>query len=206
MSETLEIFGAEYSGVNGIKATDDNGTVHTYIKPSGTLSVTENGMVDVTNYASVNVNVAPTIESSYELLASKEFSVSQSENGTITVGTINCGASAYTSYKPIYVRVIDKAGKRNGYFFMSQAHIYQFITSENTGGALSNIFNLMYKYQNNAFFTASGFNGIYVSDVSSSGVVTIKSKKNGSMSGDIDGTYLVNVYLLDYPDGVSPFA
>ena len=58
MSETLEIFGAEYSGVNGIKATDDNGTVHTYIKPSGTLSVTENGMVDVTNYASVNVNVS----------------------------------------------------------------------------------------------------------------------------------------------------
>lgn len=58
MSDTLEIFGAEYQGVTGIKATDNTGAVKTYIRPQGSRSITANGTVDVTTYASVTVNVA----------------------------------------------------------------------------------------------------------------------------------------------------
>ena len=58
MSETLEIFGREYTGVTGIKAKDDNGNLVTFIKPEGTLNVSENGTVDVSQYASANVNVS----------------------------------------------------------------------------------------------------------------------------------------------------
>lgn len=66
MSDTLEIFGTEYTGVTGIKATDDNGTIQTYVRPQGTKSITTNGTTDVTAYASVNVNVSseePTLQS-----------------------------------------------------------------------------------------------------------------------------------------------
>lgn len=58
MSETLEIFGREYTDVTGIKAKDDNGNLVTFIKPEGTLNVSQNGMVDVSQYASANVNVS----------------------------------------------------------------------------------------------------------------------------------------------------
>ena len=39
MTDTLEIFGTEYSGVTGIKATDDNDNIKTYIRPQGTKSI-----------------------------------------------------------------------------------------------------------------------------------------------------------------------
>lgn len=63
MSDNLNIFGTTYSNVTGIKATDTNNVVQTFIKPSGTKSITANGTgIDVTEYASVDVSVSPTIE------------------------------------------------------------------------------------------------------------------------------------------------
>ena len=55
MSDTLEIFGQEYTNVAGFKATDDNDTIKTYIRPQGTISISQSGNTDVTNYATANV-------------------------------------------------------------------------------------------------------------------------------------------------------
>lgn len=77
MADILEIFGTEYTGVTGIKATDDNSNTKTYIRPQGTKSISANGTgIDVTEYASVDVavptpspslqaktNIAPTTSS-----------------------------------------------------------------------------------------------------------------------------------------------
>lgn len=54
--DTLEIFGTEYTDVTGIKATDDNNNVLTYIRPQGTKSITSNGTgIDVVGYSTVDV-------------------------------------------------------------------------------------------------------------------------------------------------------
>lgn len=58
MPDILEIYGVEYVGVTGIKATDNNGIIKTYIRPSGTRTLTENGSYDVTERAEVTVNVS----------------------------------------------------------------------------------------------------------------------------------------------------
>ena len=59
MTDTLEIFGTEYTGVTGIKATDDQSGTKVYIRPQGTKSISANGAgIDVVNYASVDVNVS----------------------------------------------------------------------------------------------------------------------------------------------------
>lgn len=59
--DTLEVFGTEYTGVAGFKATDDNDQVKTYIRPQGTLSITANSTgIDVSTYALADVAVAAT--------------------------------------------------------------------------------------------------------------------------------------------------
>ena len=57
MPDNLNLFGVTYSNVAGIKATDTNGSVQTYIRPQGTMSITSNGTYDVNQYASAAVNI-----------------------------------------------------------------------------------------------------------------------------------------------------
>ena len=59
MSDTLLIFGTQYSGVDGFKATDNNNQTKTFIRPQGTKSITSNGTnIDVYDYAVANVSVS----------------------------------------------------------------------------------------------------------------------------------------------------
>ena len=61
MSDTLEIFGQEWTGVTGFKATDDNDLIKTFIRPQGAVSITANGTgIDVSQYASADVAVPET--------------------------------------------------------------------------------------------------------------------------------------------------
>lgn len=54
----LKIFGTTFESVSGIKAEDSNGNTATYIQPTGSISITENGEnIDVSGYASATVNV-----------------------------------------------------------------------------------------------------------------------------------------------------
>ena len=70
-TDTLEIFGTEYTGVTGINATDDNNQTKTYIRPQGTKSITANGSgIDVVNYASVDVNVPSGTSKNVQVLQS----------------------------------------------------------------------------------------------------------------------------------------
>ncbi|MBO7701997.1 MAG: hypothetical protein J6S36_03700 [Eggerthellaceae bacterium] len=58
MSDNLTIFGTDFTGVTGIKATGTGNGTLTYIRPTGTKSITSNGTgIDVTEYAAVDVAV-----------------------------------------------------------------------------------------------------------------------------------------------------
>ena len=93
--DTLEIFGDEFTNVTGIKATDDNNQIKTYIRPQGTKSISANGTgIDVVNYASIDVNVPsgqPTIQS-------------LTVNPSTTQQTFN--ASGVDGYKPVTVDAV----------------------------------------------------------------------------------------------------
>lgn len=59
MSDTIIAGGTTYTGVPNIKATDSNDNTLTFIRPSGTKSISQNGTgIDVTEYAAVDVNVS----------------------------------------------------------------------------------------------------------------------------------------------------
>ena len=53
--DTLEVFGTEYTNVTGIKATDYNGNTKTYIRPDGSVAITQAGSTDVTAYVTATV-------------------------------------------------------------------------------------------------------------------------------------------------------
>lgn len=57
MSDNLTVFGTNYTGVTGIKAKGTGNGTLTYIRPTGTKSISENGTYDVTNLASLIVDV-----------------------------------------------------------------------------------------------------------------------------------------------------
>ena len=96
-TDTLEIFGTEYTGVTGIKATDDQSGTKVYIRPQGTKSIAANGTgIDVAEYASVDVNVpssSPTIQS-------------LTVNPSTTQQTFN--ASGVDGYKPVTVSAVSQ--------------------------------------------------------------------------------------------------
>lgn len=58
MSDNLTVFGVNYTGVTGIKAKGTGNGTLTYIRPTGTKSISANGTgIDVAQYASVDVAV-----------------------------------------------------------------------------------------------------------------------------------------------------
>ena len=44
MSDTLEIFGQEYTNVTGFKAKNDGGVTLAYVRPQGKLTINQNGI------------------------------------------------------------------------------------------------------------------------------------------------------------------
>ena len=68
MSETLNIFGSQFTGVTGIKATNSSNQTLTYIIPQGNISINSNGSnIDVTNYATANVSVGSTLPTQHTI-------------------------------------------------------------------------------------------------------------------------------------------
>lgn len=138
--------------------------------------------------------------SSYKLLKSAEFTVNMDSTTATDVGTVAAGAAAYDSSKIIYVRVRDKAGVRDGYFTGFDAWFLNPYQYKSQTLSLSSFAKFIIG-KGTASVTSAG---VYPNSIGSDGTVAIKAKYNSSY-GTINGTYVVEVYALDWPDKVSPF-
>lgn len=134
-----------------------------------------------------------------KLLASQEFAVNTSSTTSIDVGTVAAGAAAYTSDKIIYVRVRDKAGVRDGYFTESDSW---FINPYPAKGKTYDANAAVMSYGRGEIGTSKY--GVYPFRIDKDGKVYIVARYSSSY-GTIDGTYVVEVYALEWPDRVSPF-
>jgi len=74
MTDSLTVFGTDFTGVTGIKATGTGNGTLTYIRPQGTKSISANGTgIDVTEYAAVDVAVPTgTPRTSTDLTVSRD--------------------------------------------------------------------------------------------------------------------------------------
>ena len=161
-------------------------------------------------YTAAGVKTAGTAGSgsSYTLLGTKEVTVTTTSTSAITVDTMVVTRAANHYQKMLYIQIRDKNGPQNGYFYGTDT----FWKQPQNGSQLNNYRDCCVYIKNNNAVTVSSTSqyGVFPSSPptfsSGSVTITIKATYNSSYSLAIDGTYVVNVYDLEWPGNISPFA
>ena len=151
------------------------------------------------------------IGSSYTLIASTELTVNSTSTSAASAGTLSLGSSHYNADEIIYVRVRDKAGKRAGYFYGSDSYFFNYQQANSGTSALTYAARTCHRYStSNQWGSYNGATttcyGVYGYSIASDGTLNIYRRYNSNYSLTINGTYVVEAYVLDTPDGVSPYA
>lgn len=177
---------------------------------SGNLAITSNGDdIDCSNYSTVSVNVSGG-GSSYTPISVGSFEVTAnitSTSVTTITTSLTIDTSALISSKMIYVKIRDKAGKRNGYFFGTD--MFYPIWDGPAGGTTLSPAKQVYRINSGGgvgAYTPAGTTcyGVYVSGITELGEVYVMGRYSSSYSSTIDGTYSIDIYMLEWPDDVSP--
>lgn len=165
--------------------------------------------LETKNKLMVDNLVVESMPSIWKLIGSAEFEVVATTTSASNVGDINVDSSYITKDKIIYVRVRDKAGKRNGYFTGSDNFFINYQKANGSTNSLDIGGRIITKYANNSYSQVSVANtngyGVYASVIYNSGRINISSRYNATNSSTINGTYKVEVYTLEYPDNKSVF-
>lgn len=146
----------------------------------------------------------------YTLLGSKSMTANTTSTSATSLDNVTV-SSAWTTAKIIYVRIRDEAGARAGYFYGSDNWFINYNAANESTSAITNAARLITRYSTSsqwALYAASataGY-GVYAYDISSAGRVRIYTRYSSSYSLSISGTYLVEVYGLDWPDGVGIYS
>lgn len=150
-------------------------------------------------------------ENSYKLIATQEYTASATSTSSSSVGTITLGSNYFTSDKIIYVKIRDKAGSRNGYFVGTDTYFFNFYAANNSTTILESKATFVHRKSSAGSFNTyvpvssnEGY-GIYPASLNSSGVLTIKKRYNSTYTLTVNGTYVVEVYTLNYSKNGNPF-
>lgn len=196
------------SGYDGLSKVTVGAIPSQYIIPTGTKSITANGTgIDVAQYAAVDVAVPSSGGSSYTLIHSEEIEDSYSSASAVKIKDIDLSSVLPDDDVLLCVLIKDKAGPRNGCFWGSMCFIG--LMPDSTGNRTSA--NLCYGIYRNVWTQAggsgsSGSYGIYASIMNNGTKELSIYHKYSSSYGTIDGTYTIEVYLLDYAPGGNPFS
>jgi hypothetical protein len=202
----ISLLGATYSGVSGVTLPKSGGGTATFPWVEGSETKTANGTYDVTNLAELIVNVSGGGSSPYTLIASQENSVNTTSTSAASAFTIALGSQYYTKDKIIWVHIRDKAGKRAGYFYGSDAFFLNYYKADGHTTTISVPAVVVYRYTTaSALAATAGQYGVYGYSINSSGTLTVRRRYNSNYSLTINGTYVTSVYAIDPPSGLSLF-
>lgn len=117
----------------------------------------------------------------------------------------------WTSDKLVYVRIRDTAGKRAGYFYGSDQFFYNIhpVNGNTTSTSATTWIRMYFRYTNTGYGISSATSttgyGVYADTVYPDGSIRIRKRYSSTNSLTINGTYKVEVYLLDPPTGAPIF-
>ena len=131
-----------------------------------------------------------------------ELAVNTTSTSAASAGTISIGSSYYTNAYIIYVRIRDKSGKRNGYFYGSDTYFMNYWKANGATSTLSVCAQCHYRYNNDALAATAGAYGVYGYSINSSGTLTIRRRYNSTNTLTINSTYLIDVYYIAPPQAL----
>ena len=212
MAQNISLLGANYSDVPAVQLPKTGGGTASFTDVTDTTAAAGDVASGKYFYTAAGVRTAGTASGpSYTLLKSQDVTVNTTSTSAATVATISCGTSAWTKDKILYVKVRDKAGKRNGYFLGSDMFLFNRQKANGGTTTVNNACRIAHSVDssgNYAFYVSQTTNGygVYGYSVSTAGAVVIQSRYHASNSLTINGTYNVQVYLLDYaPNQGNPY-
>lgn len=148
--------------------------------------------------------------SNWKKLASQEFTVNTTSTSNTSVGNIQITLSDYNDKNiVVWVHVRDKAGKRNGYHYGTDAIFFPYQLANGSTSSLSTRPVILFTVNSSGSYsgTASAY-GVYgyrVYYTSSNHYAQIYSRYNSNY-GTINGTFVCDVYALTMPTGLTLFA
>ncbi len=166
---------------------------------SGSQTIIDDGIYDVTDLANVDVKVH---SSKVKLIASGHVRVSTTNTSTATAVTIRCPTQLLlTKNNLIYVRIRGRSGKRNGYFYGSDAI---FCNPYPANGSTTTFSSAAVEYirvkDNGEYLSSSGSYGVYAYSISDSGDVLIRQRySSGTLT--INDTFDIEIYAISLPGG-----
>lgn len=149
--------------------------------------------------------------SSYTLITSKEVTANTTSTSAASLTTLALGSANYRADKIIYVKIRDKAGKRAGYFYGSDTFFFNYQKANNSTSELTYAARAIHRYSGSSVWstyipsTTTGY-GVYAYSIASDGTLNIYRRYNSNYSLTINGTYVIEAYVLNTDDGTSPYA
>lgn len=179
------------NGVDGFSPVSVNVPIPDgYIEPSGELEIAENGTHDVTQYATVNVNVNVPTEPEYKSLYQRVEYITSAEEGTYPYiitdfyGDNSCGMEIIASFPKMHDRI--PMGSREDsnatrfyclYPLSTSSLYYGFNTGSSISGttAINTIYRLQTNFLNSRLVNCYKENGARVVSASISATLTQQS-------------------------------
>lgn len=216
--KNISFMGAVYSDVPAVILPDAGGGIARFDDASittATASDVASGKVFLAADGTITTGTSSGGggSSSWTKVAETSYQVTYSSTSATTHATWATGHSEiWTSDKIVYIRIRDTAGKRNGYFYGSDTFFMNMYPASNitptnaSNGIITNIWNVNSNgiYGQIYGYGSTGY-GVYASTVYRDGMIGIRKRYNSSYSGTVNGTYKVEVYLLDPPTGAPIF-
>ena len=212
MAQNITLLGASYSAVPAVVLPKTGGGTARFDDASvttATASDVASGKVflasDGTITEGTNSGGGSGGDSAWTKVAETSYQVNTTSNTSLLWSTGH--SEIWTSDKIVYVRIRDTAGKRAGYFYGSDNFLVNVVPPLGTSRSTATMVHCAIKYTSGSKYEVVAPNGqtgygVFAETLYSDGRIRVRARYSSSYSLTINGTYKVEVYLLDPADGV----